>query len=988
MSEALLEALMQLFALVAEVDGTNDKSRAAVRHFLEGELPSETADVYLSHYDNYIREYHFASADATKTRKQTSRNSVKVLRICTQINSQLLHYQKLMVLIRLLEYLSARTVTSKEEQEFADLVAEAFHIENSEYQKARSVVIADTPSDMKYGGILLTPPDWSLSDTDFGMLFLHFDSCHAIFVKNYGIADMFMAGLPVLQGRVHAFPRGNALSCQHCQPLYHGQVKRFFLTDEQPLEITFDVSELSFVFKAGNTGLHPFNMQVAGGQLVAIMGGSGAGKSTLLNVLNGNTQPAKGKILINGHDIYIEKAKMRGLIGFVSQDDLLLEDLTVWQNLWFNARLCFNHLSREDLKQKVEQTLKNLGLWEAAQLKVGSPLEKFISGGQRKRLNISLELIREPPVLFIDEPTSGLSSRDSQLIMDLLKDLTNRGKLIFVVIHQPSAEIFKLFDHLLLLDQGGYVVYQGKPLESIPHFKTLVGMPLPTRANQFADNARPEQLFTILEAESVNEYGIPTGQRRRRAADWYQSYRLTERKDVADAPTAQLPQALLEVPPAWRQSLIFLQRDIFSKMSNKQYVLVNLMEAPALAFIIGLFLKHAAEGETYTYFHNDNMVAYLFISVVVALFLGLSLSAEEIIKDRRIRQRESFLHLNSLSYLLSKITILFAIAAVQTALFTLVGNLFLEIQGNYLTHWWILFSAAAMSAVLGLNISASFRHVVTVYILIPFVLIPQILFSGVLVKYDALHPLFAAEGYVPWIGNIMPSRWFFEALVVDRAINNPYEQLYYQISREQYQWDFYRNYWSPEMEMLHQKALNPNDEQQKRAAQTMVHEFKRLPKGILSSEEQNVLPKTVADISSENSEMTRKVLLALNTRFRLNLSSAIEKRDAMTSSLRSTLGEDGLAELRARNHNKDLSEFLNNSNALHRINWSGNYLVRKVNYPYFEGPHYYSPARLIYNSRIGIVYYNLGLMWVVTGLLFAALHLQILPILINRRKMF
>jgi ABC-type lipoprotein export system ATPase subunit len=159
------------------------------------------------------------------------------------------------------------------------------------------------------------------------------------------------------------------------------------------------------------------------GKLIGIMGGSGSGKSTLLNILNGNLKPSRGHVTINGIDVHSERDRIRGVIGHVSQDDLLIEELTVFQNLFYNAKLCFRRPDDEQVAERVLRMLQSLGLYETKDLKVGSPLEKTISGGQRKRLNIALELIREPSVLFVDEPTSGLSSRDSENIMDLLKEL-------------------------------------------------------------------------------------------------------------------------------------------------------------------------------------------------------------------------------------------------------------------------------------------------------------------------------------------------------------------------------------------------------------------------------------------------------------------------------------------------------------------------------------------------------------------------------------
>ncbi|GAJ09466.1 unnamed protein product, partial [marine sediment metagenome] len=242
------------------------------------------------------------------------------------------------------------------------------------------------------------------------------------------------------------------------------------------------------------------------GRLIGIMGASGAGKSTLLNVLNGTYVPSSGEVLINGVNIHTEKEKIEGIIGHVSQDDLLIEELTVFQNLYFNAKLCFNNYTEWELVDTVNKTLKNLGLFEIKDMKVGSPLNKKISGGQRKRLNIALELIREPPVLFLDEPTSGLSSRDSENILDLLKELALKGKLVFVVIHQPASDLFKMFDKLIILDTGGWLIYNGDPVESIIYFKSRI-----QHANwnesecHVCGNVTPEQIFNIVESNVLDE---------------------------------------------------------------------------------------------------------------------------------------------------------------------------------------------------------------------------------------------------------------------------------------------------------------------------------------------------------------------------------------------------------------------------------------------------------------------------------------------------
>ena len=219
--------------------------------------------------------------------------------------------------------------------------------------------------------------------------------------------------------------------------------------------ITLEARNVEYWFSKDTIGLNKFSFEAHSGRLVGIMGVSGSGKSTFSNVISGMAQPQKGKVYINNIDIYENPEAIKGLIGYVSQDDILIEDLTVYDNLYYNARMSFNNLPLQKIRDRIDSILNTLGLYDIKDIKVGSPMNKKISGGQRKRLNIALELIREPAILILDEPTSGLSSHDSENIIELLKDLTIKGKLIFVVIHQPSSDIFKMFDQLLILDTGG-----------------------------------------------------------------------------------------------------------------------------------------------------------------------------------------------------------------------------------------------------------------------------------------------------------------------------------------------------------------------------------------------------------------------------------------------------------------------------------------------------------------------------------------------------
>lgn len=343
------------------------------------------------------------------------------------------------------------------------------------------------------------------SSLDGNLFILQIKSVDLYFLRYTGNEDLFLNGLPINFKNIYLFASGSSIKLPKDKPIYYSDVVAHYLADDTGIGISFKAKDLGFTFPTGGIGLRDINLSEGHGKLVGIMGASGAGKTTLLNVLCGIEKPTVGDVKINGIDLHNEREKLEGVIGYIPQDDLLIEELTVFQNLYYNAKLCFKDKTEEDLVELVNKTLQNLDLFERKDLKVGSPLKKMVSGGQRKRLNIALELIREPSILFVDEPTSGLSSRDSENVMDLLRELTLKGKLIFVVIHQPSSDIFKMFDNVAILDTGGYMIYYGNPVESVMYFKRI-DQQINSDVGECVTcgNVNPELIFNIIDVKVVD----------------------------------------------------------------------------------------------------------------------------------------------------------------------------------------------------------------------------------------------------------------------------------------------------------------------------------------------------------------------------------------------------------------------------------------------------------------------------------------------------
>ncbi|MDC1188456.1 ATP-binding cassette domain-containing protein [Flavobacteriales bacterium] len=810
MSERILKALMQLFALVAKVDSVNHDGKSVVEVFLKQQLNAELVTQYLSLFEEFLEKHQkISKRKEGKERKRTSVNSVKVLRICTQINEELQQKQKIVVLIRLLEFIFAGDY-SEQEIEFITTVSETFNIPAEEFKESMAFVISSDEHipdnenfliihkaiDFKYEKAKVIEQ----TQLDGAVKILRLEESGNYIAKYCGDEAIYINGQVIDNNRVYFLAHGSSIRSKKLSPVYFSDITSLYRTEEETQRIDFVVDKLGYNFPAGNIGLHELNIVDNSGNLIGIMGASGAGKSTLLSLLNGTLTPTSGSVKINGIDIHHQKDKLEGVIGHISQDDLLIEDLTVFENLFYNTKLCYDGFPATTIVKKVIDMLKSLGLYEIKDLKVGSPINKKISGGQRKRLNIALELIREPQVLFVDEPTSGLSSRDSENIMDLLKELALTGKLVFVVIHQPSSDIFKIFDNLLILDTGGFPIYYGNPVESVIYFKQAINHVTANESECFhCGNVNPEQIFNIIETKVVDEYGNITEQRRIPPRTWNEYYQNAINKPNTEISSTEIPVGTYKIPKIISQFKVFIVRDILSKLANSQYMLINFIEGPFLAFILAYLVKfystESGPDAEYVFRYNENISAYLFMSVVVALFMGLTVSAEEIIRDRKILKRETFLNLSRFSYLSSKTAIMFIISAIQTISYIIVGNLILHIDGMFLDYWLVLFSCSFFANMLGLNISSAFNSVVTIYILIPILLIPQLLLSGVIVKFDKLNPSLSSQTVVPFSGEMMASRWAFEALAVNQFKENEFEQNYYKFDKAMSIANYKKNFW-------------------------------------------------------------------------------------------------------------------------------------------------------------------------------------------------
>ncbi|MFD7459936.1 MULTISPECIES: FHA domain-containing protein [unclassified Streptomyces] len=498
-------------------------------------------------------------------------------------------------------------------------------------------------------------------------------------------------------------------------------------------EISLDVQELTVAVDRGRKLLlDHVSFPVGEKCLLAVVGPSGAGKSTLMNALTGQRPADHGTVLYDGRDLYHDYAELRQRIGLVPQDDILHTQLTVRAALTYAAELRFpQDTAKAERRARVEEVIRELGLQERA----GQPVHS-LSGGQRKRVSVALELLTRPSLLFLDEPTSGLDPGMDRSVMHMLRGLADDGRTVIVVTH--SVLSLDVCDRLLVLAPGGRVAYYGPPGDALAFFGF-------------------EQWPEAFEAFEQD-----------RDRDWAGEYRDSpfHRRYVTEAGTQpQLPRqspVIMGPPPrprGWAAQLGTLIRRYTAALAADRTFLAIMI---ALPFVMGAMARALAGGEL----TRKSAMNTLLILCVGAVLTGAANAVRELVKERVIYQRERAVGLSRSAYLMSKVVVLGTVTVLQAVVLTLVAlvGVDLNVPGGDgvlmppLIEITIAVALLAFSAMmLGLLVSALVRKEEVTMPLLVLLAIVQVVFCGAMLHVDGVLVL----EQLAWL---VPSRWGFAAM--------------------------------------------------------------------------------------------------------------------------------------------------------------------------------------------------------------------------------
>lgn len=514
------------------------------------------------------------------------------------------------------------------------------------------------------------------------------------------------------------------------------------LEEESSAVSTLRVRGLTRDFVRSGRVVNNIDFSLKRGEMACILGPSGSGKSTLLSMLAGHLAPSLGSIQYNGETMTPEAENLRRYIAFIPREDILDEAMTVEEHVYQASIARRPMLSPADRMRRALSVLSFVGISHLAKRNVGRAGERTLSDGERTRLNLGLDLTGTAEVYLIDEPISGLSSGDAERVIQTLENMTY-GRMLICTLHRPAQVLLNRFDKVMVLDPHGKMAFWGTPQEMMDYFREAaeeLGLYV-TKEAIAAGGA--DYVFEVLDApfralENRNDVSPDLWQER------YELY--TYRNAVESAPAEPVKEQSKPIPhmqhrrpkELWRLFALWVSRTFLSRLRSRMGLYALLLEGPVLALLIAGTLR-AATDTPYTFYKSLHVTEYLFLSLVLAMFFGLTDSACEILRDRPILRRESNYKLFTGGYLLAKTLVLTGIAGVQCALYLWVGNAVLDIYGMFWEHFLVMLLTAFVGISLSLCVSAFVRSERTALNIVPLLLVPQILLAGALVRFEEMN---------------------------------------------------------------------------------------------------------------------------------------------------------------------------------------------------------------------------------------------------------
>ncbi len=733
MTRKLFDALVRLFAIAANRDAAanNENVRAHFESFLFDYLDPKFINSFLLLFDNYLNEFSSQISD-----KKLSLNSVKLIKYCEETSKALSDEEKAVLLFNLIRLIS-ETSDLKNSLDFIHLISDIYNIDIAQTNN----LIAFFENRECSNALKLD------LETNQFIEYLYFaNDVYAI--KNLTGLDLSIDTVSFASQKTCFALKTSVISYKH-------QLKYFFydlinrIEDKKESSFSIYLKDIEVV-KGKKTILHKTNLSLKSGEFVGIIGKSGAGKSTLLDVLSNCKSDSGGEVIV-----YKESQEASNpVFSYLKQSFSFIPFFTVREHL--QQRLEFLQIKRHNWEQLINKVSSAVGLQNDLDKIAVKNRDKSgqLSGGQQKRLRIAMELLANPDVFILDEPTSGLASNDSFNILSILKRASITGKLIVASVHQPDFDSLNLFDKIIIIDEGGYVIYSGSPVSAAEYLRNKTNSV--DKLSLLEETRNPSVLLELVDkGKSDNQKDF-----------WYKEYN----KKIFVLPEKSAISQNITRNKNTKSNIfysIFSQLKLSFKIDFKNFARTGLLiTIPLIAGLLFAYLSRFSNQAEYSYYLNPNIPVWVLMTIITAIFTGLVSSSNEFIALRDFHNAENYFINKDFSLCLAKIIKYLIWSVFQTFLLVFPAIILLKMNFVFSEVFVIICLLNFWGAITGLFLSRITKSSSVVYLIIPLIIVVNMIFTGVMIKFDEFNSK-NIKTAVPKVSLFIPAYHGINALMTE-----------------------------------------------------------------------------------------------------------------------------------------------------------------------------------------------------------------------------
>ncbi len=1003
MNENLINALMELIALFARVNNSRfiDNAHILLKTYLDQTVSIKNSRIHIRKFYEYFEIY---SGSNQETLPDEASLKKAIHDIVLKINSELKEEERMVLFLSFLELVKLDKRIESSELTFVEILSGELHISRSDYKNSLLFILSDEISpeqDYNNDHLIISckkansldelegswieenrPPekDQKLSliikEMEGELKVLRFQGTNFLACKYFGNQVLLLNNKKIiaenffLVNQLDQFKVGNNLKLS-----YH-QITAGYKNSNPNFAIKFIGENISTKNKKNVSGFAPFNFCEELGNLVVLLCNNTSMGKDISHLLTGQMHLSTGKVCLNGYNIYTERYRVHKMIGLVPSDNIFDENISIYQNFWFSARLSFPGYNDSKITLLVNQTIQNLGLSDIEKNPIRNLSNSLSLDYIKILINTGIEIIRDPLILVLNVPLEKLNSSNTEDYCNILKSECNKGKLVFIISTNPNACMLKKTDRIWIFDAGGFIIYKGLANNALKYFKEISNnLAISNEICPYCGNINADQIHMVIDLKVIDKNGKPTHKRRIEPEEWYKIYKeKIEAKEGRMESRKVIPSYASSIPNVNLQFNSYFKKTYYSLLSSPGKPFLILLSGLLLAFLIAGLLRYDWTNR-FTFSQHQNLPLLFFLNTAICLIIGTVTGLYISYNEKLHIAFDHFKNYSFFSFLNVKYIALGILALPFSVAFTYISDIVSGINGLFILSWSIYFSLIFIGGSIGLffgYINMPLRNSLLIAFL---VLSLNFLFSGFVVPYNNLPNQIQSKRYIPAFAELFPGRWAYEALIVQQMKDNEFQKRLFTIEQTLSDLKFKTTILMPKL----QEQLNNIQNGLEKWSPIFFNELTGINKkypDIFQFEFINDIEKesVSSEILLELEDYIRYVQIQLYEK----LNKDLDKRNELKQKMVDSIGNENFEKFVNSNFNTPLASFVSDRKI------GKNYVedesgIIQTDDPIYRLPennfgraHFFAPQKLMNGFYYDTSYFNLFVLWLEIFMIYIA----------------